>query len=47
MKKYYEELKIQMLFFVTTDVITTSTSTTPEWYESEDDGDVAKIPSWW
>lgn len=44
MKKYYEDVKLEILTLAT-DVITTSDSS--PWVDAEEDGDVTKIPDWW
>lgn len=43
MKKYYEDVKLEIVTLAT-DVITTSDST---WVDAEEDGDVTTIPDWW
>lgn len=43
MKKYYEDVKLEIVTLAT-DVITTSDSV---WSDVESDGDVTTIPDWW
>lgn len=43
MKKYYEDVKLEIVAFAM-DVITTSGSI---WSDGESDGDVTTIPDWW
>ena len=44
MKKYYEDVKLEIITLAA-DVITTSGSS--PWFDAEKDGDVTKIPDWW